>query len=115
MSRYPLIQRSLNPGTLVTTIRLFLSFQESGTHTYYNRALQYLRPFNYVLDEPLLGVLGEGDNCGDCGALEVGLATGDLGCCCCSDAVRLLPILAAAAADVCVGNICSVIIKIHKL
>ena len=76
-----------------------------GTRTYYNRVLQYLRPFNYLLDEPLLGVLGEGDNCGDCGALEVGLATGDLGCCCCcSDAVRLLPILAAVAADVCVGN-----------
>jgi len=54
-----------------------------------------------ILDEPLLGVLGEGDSCGDCGVLEVGLATGDLGCCCCSDAVRLLPILAAVAADVC--------------
>ena len=47
----------------------------------------------------LLGVLGVGDSCGDCGVLEMGLTAGDL-CCYCSEAVRLLPILAVASADV---------------
>lgn len=50
--------------------------------------------YNDLLDEPLLTV---GENCGDCGLLEVGLATGDF----CKVVVKLLPMLTAAAADDC--------------